>query len=109
MNAHVFASQWIACWNSHDLGTVLRHYSDDVEITTPMIRLATGIEAGTLSGKDAVGRYWKSALEKLPDLHFELIDVTTGVNSIVLYYKSLCSIKSLIVLISIASHQCHQK
>jgi ketosteroid isomerase-like protein len=79
MKAYIFASEWIASWNSHDLDDILSHYSDDIEVTTPMIKLSTGVETGSLKGKKAVGEYWKKALDKIPDLHFELIEVTAGI------------------------------
>ncbi|MGZ3885425.1 MAG: nuclear transport factor 2 family protein [Bacteroidia bacterium] len=90
MDAKQFAKDWIASWNSHDLdNNILHHYSDDIEITTPMIKLAAGIDNGSLKGKDAVAAYWRKALERIPDLHFELVDVTEGVGSVALYYKSV--------------------
>lgn len=54
-----------------------------------MIKLATGGQVDFLEGKQAVGAYWKLALEKFPDLHFELVNFTTGVGSVALYYKSV--------------------
>jgi hypothetical protein len=89
MDATLFAKEWIDSWNSHDLPRILKHYSEDIEITTPMIKLAAGIESGTLKGKEAVGNYWNIALQKIPDLHFELVEVTESVNSVALYYKSV--------------------
>jgi hypothetical protein len=89
MDAQKFAREWIASWNSHNLDDILSHYSDDIEITTPMIKLAAGIENTSLKGKTSVADYWGKAFKKVPDLHFELIDVTAGVNSVALYYKSI--------------------
>ena len=37
-----FTGEWIRSWNSHDLESILYHYSDDVEITSPMIKQAAG-------------------------------------------------------------------
>lgn len=89
MDANEFANKWIEVWNSHNLDEILKHYSNDVEITTPMIRIATGIETDSLKGKESVKAYWARALDKIPDLHFELIGVTKGVDSVALYYKSI--------------------
>jgi len=89
MDSKKFADDWIKAWNSHNLENILRHYSDDIEITTPMIRMALGIDHGSLKGKKEVAAYWQRALEKFPDLHFELYEVTTCVNSVALYYKSV--------------------
>ena len=49
--AQTFANDWIESWNSHDLDRILTHYSDDFEITTPMIKIFLGIDTGTLQGK----------------------------------------------------------
>ncbi|MEZ4937542.1 MAG: nuclear transport factor 2 family protein [Crocinitomicaceae bacterium] len=98
MNSEKFAKDWIESWNSHNLENILSHYSEDIEITTPMIKLAGGIDSGTLKGKTAVADYWKTALEKIPDLKFELIDVTESVESIALYYKSVMNKKAIEVM-----------
>lgn len=98
MEAKQFAAKWIASWNSHDLDKILSHYSEDVEITSPMIKLAAGIESGSLKGKAAVADYWSKAMKKLPDLHFDLIEVTEGVDSVALYYKSVMNKMSVEVM-----------
>jgi len=89
INTKKFADEWIESWNSHDLNRILLHYSDNVEITTPMIKIALGIETGTLKGKEKIREYWEAALKKVPDLHFELKDVTEGVESVAIYYQSV--------------------
>lgn len=98
MDAQKFAQEWIKSWNSHQLEDILSHYSEDIEITTPMIKLALGVDNGSLKGKELVADYWQKALAKLPDLHFELYDVTMGVNSIALYYKSVMDKKAMEVM-----------
>lgn len=89
MDHQKFAEEWISVWNSHDLEAILSHYSDDIEISTPMIQMATGGKENILQGKDAVRDYWKKALEKYPELHFNLIKSTAGVDSVALFYKSI--------------------
>ncbi len=98
MDAQKFAEEWIRSWNTRNLDDILTHYSDDVEITTPMIKIALGIDNGSLKGKEQVADYWRKALQKLPDLHFELLDVTSGVDSVALYYKSVLDKKSIEVM-----------
>ena len=93
-----FTNEWINSWNSHDLDDILDHYSEDVEITSPMIKLATEINAESLKGKVVVAEYWKKALERLPDLRFELIDIAEGVNSVALYYRSVMNKKTVEVM-----------
>jgi hypothetical protein len=93
-----FAREWIDSWNSHDFDLIMPHYSDDVEIFTPMIRIATGVDQDSLRGKPAVEKYWRTALERLPDLHFDLIAIATGVRSIALYYRSVMNMYTVEVM-----------
>ena len=89
IDAQAFAEAWVSAWNAHDLERILGHYRDDFEIITPMIKMSLGVDTGSLVGKGAIADYWRAALEKMPDLHFELLDVCSGVNSIAVYYKSV--------------------
>lgn len=94
-NAKEFAEEWIESWNSHDLDRILDHYSEDFEISSPMIKAALGTDSGILRGKEAVKQYWQAAFQKIPDLKFELIEVTTGVGSIALYYTSVMNKRAI--------------
>jgi hypothetical protein len=82
-----FATDWIDSWNAHDLDRIFSHYSDQFEMSSPVILQVAGETSGTLQGKVAVRAYWKKALGLIPDLHFELLQVLAGVNSITVYYK----------------------
>lgn len=93
-----FAAEWIAAWNSHDMERILSHYTEDIEVNSPMIALSTNSTTASLKGKTAVRAYWEAALEKMPDLKFELIDVTVGVNSVALYYHSVLNKRSVEVM-----------
>ena len=73
--ATAFAENWITSWNAHNLTEILNHYSDDIEITTPMIKMALGHDYVILKGKVAVADYWQKALDKIPDLHFKYFTV----------------------------------
>ena len=84
-----FAEGWAAAWNAHDLDRILAHYSDDFEMTTPFIVKLMGEPSGTLKGKEEVGAYWRRALDRIPDLRFEVLDVFAGVGSVVLYSKAV--------------------
>jgi hypothetical protein len=85
--AKSFASEWVEAWNAHDIERVLSHYSEDFEMSSPLIAQLLGEPSGTLRGKEAVGVYWRKALQLVPDLRFELISVLIGVRSVTLYYK----------------------
>lgn len=97
-NPQQFAKEWIDSWNSHDMKRILSHYGDNFSITTPMIKRLFGNEEGTLYGKEAIKKYWEDALQKVPDLHFELLDITLGVTSIALFYKSVFDTRAMEVM-----------
>jgi hypothetical protein len=85
--AEHFAADWIDSWNSHDLDRILSHYSDDFEMSSPLIVKIAGEAGGTLHGKEAVGGYWAKVLALIPHLRFELMTTLVGANSITIYYR----------------------
>jgi len=87
--AERFAADWIAAWNRHDLDAILAHYRDDFVMSSPRIAIVASEPSGTLRGKAAIGAYWEKALALAPDLHFELLDVLVGADSIVLHYRGV--------------------
>ena len=85
--AETFAKEWLEAWNSHDLERILEHYEDDFEMSSPAIVTIAGEPSGTLRGKAQVEAYWAKALQAAPSLHFDLVNVLAGVNSVTLYYR----------------------
>jgi ketosteroid isomerase-like protein len=80
--------EWIAAWNARDLERVLTLYSEDTEMTSALIP-ALGFDAsGTVHGKDRLRAYWSTALRRLPDLHFDLIDLFVSPDSLVVFYAN---------------------
>src|SRR5215831_2954756 len=93
-----FAAEWIAAWNARDLPRVLSHYTDDFEMNSPLIIDIAGEPSGRLRGKEKVRAYWQAALNKNPGLHFELLDVFVGANSIALHSRGNSGKRSVEVL-----------
>jgi ketosteroid isomerase-like protein len=93
--AEQFAQKWIAAWNSHELTQILSHYSEDFEMISPFIAKMTQEPNGRLQGKAAVGAYWQKALDTMPDLRFELIEVLSGVDSVCIYYHSVLNMRGV--------------
>lgn len=84
-----FAQEWVAAWNSHSLPAILSHYDEDVVFYSPLIKKLNNDPSGSLRGKAALEAYFAKGLGAFPDLHFDLYHVLEGVNSVVLYYKSV--------------------
>ncbi len=86
--AEEFAKEWIEAWNSHDLERIFSHYTDDFEMSSPLIFERMNEPSGTLKGKDKIRPYWENGLKQTPDLHFELESVLVGANSLTILYKN---------------------
>jgi ketosteroid isomerase-like protein len=87
--AQKFGQEWLNAWNSHDLDRILSHYADDFQMTSPFIVTMMNEPTGTINGIEKVRAYWAQALERLPDLHFDLIEVLASVDSITIYYHAV--------------------
>ena len=57
--ARNFAAAWIAAWNSHDLEQIFSHYTDDFEMSSPLIVERMDEPSGFLRGKDRIRPYWE--------------------------------------------------
>jgi len=82
------ANHWVAAWNNHDLDAIMAHYDDEVELTSPVAAQLLGTPDGRIVGKTNLRAYFQRGLEAYPELHFGLVDVLWGVNSVVLYYTN---------------------
>ena len=87
--AGAFTKDWIEAFNSHEIEAILEHYADDVEFYSPFIKLLQFNEEGFIRNKTELKRYFETGLQAYPDLHFQLHNFFTGVDSIVIYYTSV--------------------
>lgn len=83
-----FSRVWLTAFNAHDLEAVLDHFHDDVVFTSPVAARALPDTAGVVRGKEALRSYWTLALERVPNLHFELLGVYAGIDTLVLNYRN---------------------
>lgn len=83
-----FAEEWIQAWNEHDLDTVLDYYAVDVEYYSPLVSEVLKEESGHLQGYKQVKEYFNKVLQAFPGLHFELVSVFAGVESLVIRYQN---------------------
>ena len=73
-------------WNRRDLEAIMSHYADDVALSSPAVVARMGRADGWLHGKAEVQAYFANGLQA-PGLHFELVDVHFGVNSICMIFR----------------------
>lgn len=55
---------------THDQARELAHYTDDFEMSSPLIVQLMGESSGTLTGKQSVGDYWRTAMARNLNLNF---------------------------------------
>lgn len=84
--ATVFAEDWIAAWNAHDLDRILSHYTSDIVLLSPIAQRRVG--DGRVAGMDALRNYWSAALASQPELKFELIETMVGYSSLTIVYRN---------------------
>jgi ketosteroid isomerase-like protein len=87
--AQRLAEEWYAGWNAHDLERILSHYSEEIVFISPFAVEIAGHPYGGLEGKQALRDYFGAALERFPNLEFEPIALTVGIDSLVLHYRSV--------------------
>ncbi len=81
-------THWIDSWNSHDLDSIMEHYSDEVVLISPVAARILNDPDGAVRGKPALRAYFSKGLTFYPDLKFQLLDTLWGLRSIVLYYQN---------------------
>ncbi|HMK89964.1 MAG TPA: nuclear transport factor 2 family protein [Methylocystis sp.] len=83
-----FARRWAADWNARDIEAVLAHFHDDVVFTSPVAARLAPASGGVVRGKSALRSYWTAALRKNTDLRFEIISVFTGVDCLLILFRT---------------------
>jgi predicted ester cyclase len=87
-DAWKLANHRVAAWNAHDLDSIMTHYDDPVELTSPVAAKLLGTSDGKVAGKASLRAYFQRGLEAFRELHFHLEDVLWGIHSVVLYYTN---------------------
>ena len=86
--AHAFVRDWVDSWNRHDVDAVLAHFADEVTFTSPVAaRIVEGSE-GVIRGKQALRACWTAGIRLIPNLHFDLIDVYVGIDTLTINYRN---------------------
>ena len=86
--ATAIAKQWLDAFNSHRADEVVAHFAETVTATSPVIARLRPDSGGHLAGKTAVLAYYEEGLRLIPDLHFSLVEVLTGVDQVTIVYRN---------------------
>jgi hypothetical protein len=88
VKADAFARAWMSAWNDRDIDRILSHYADGIVFHSPRIAFVMGNGAASVAGKAALRDYWTEALERAPELFFELETVLTGSDALTILYTN---------------------
>jgi len=92
--------RWINAWNNKDLETVLSMITEDIEFSSPKIKLITPqFNSEKVDNKQNLKHYWSTALQKLTSLHFTPKDYFIKGNICVLEYIATFDGKSKVLSI----------
>lgn len=87
--AGAFADRWVSAWNAHDLNAIMACYAPSIEHSSPFIKRYNGSDDRSIRGIDAVRGYFARGLDRNPDLRFDLMHVTAGIESVALVYRRM--------------------
>jgi len=94
----VYAQRWVDTWNSRDLEAILAGYAPDVVFHSPLAAQVLPASNGTIRGRDALRDYWRAALARNTDLHFELREAFHSPGAIAVGYETQHGVSRLEVL-----------
>jgi len=81
-----FSKEWEKAWNSHNIESILSHYSDDILFHSKKAIPIMG--TSEINGKADLKIYWAQALEQQPTLVFKVHSVFEGANMMVITYSN---------------------
>lgn len=80
------AHTWIDAFNKHDLDLLLSLYHDEAEHYSPKLKIHQPHTNGIIKGKTALKNWWSDAFTRLPNLHYQLLQLTIEENRVFMEY-----------------------
>ena len=87
--AERICQDWIKAWNDRNLDALVTPFSDDIELTSPMVVKLFKLPMGTIKGKDMLREYFSKGLEAYADFKFESLAIFAGMDSVMLQYRGV--------------------
>ncbi|HRI25788.1 MAG TPA: nuclear transport factor 2 family protein [Ferruginibacter sp.] len=80
------AHNWFDAFNAHDIEMLLALYADDAEHYSPKLKLRQPETNGLIKGKPALRAWWTDAFTRLPQLHYEVLQLTANDSRVFMEY-----------------------
>ncbi len=83
---HQIAHKWFDAFNAHDIEMLLALYDEDAEHYSPKLKVRQPETNGLIKGKPALRAWWTDAFTRLPQLHYEVLQLTANDNRVFMEY-----------------------
>jgi predicted SnoaL-like aldol condensation-catalyzing enzyme len=80
------ALQWFDAFNQHNIEMLLNLYDDNAEHYSPKLKVHQPQTNGFIKGKDALRLWWTDAFNRLPNLHYEVLNLTADEDQVFMEY-----------------------
>lgn len=80
-----FAQRWCDAWNGKDIEAIMALYAEEVAFNSPSVVARWNIADGWIRGKALLRANFEKGLQT-PGMHFDLVNVLTGLRSIAILY-----------------------
>jgi 8-oxo-dGTP pyrophosphatase MutT (NUDIX family) len=84
------ARAWLDAFNRKDLDGLLALYADEAVHSSPKLRARQPETRGEVRGKAALRTWWQGALERSPELRYELLHLTAQRGRVFMEYVRHC-------------------
>lgn len=92
--------KWIKAWNDHNLDAILSLYAEELEFSSPKIKVILGENKDCKIGcKRELRAYFSISLERFPNLKFNITEFIVSDNKVVLEYSANLDGKSIVNVI----------
>ena len=82
----VLVHQWLFAFNERRLDDLVELFTEDAVHSTPKLRELSPETDGVLHGKLALRAWWQASMERLPELHYEKLELIAQGDRAVLEY-----------------------
>jgi ketosteroid isomerase-like protein len=80
------AHRWFEAFNEHDLEKLLSLYDENAVHYSPKLKIHQPETNGLIEGKAALRNWWADAFHRLPELHYEVIRLTSDEGIVFMEY-----------------------
>lgn len=80
------ANQWFDAFNAHDINALINLYDDNAEHYSPKLKVLRPETNGLIKGKTALRDWWVDAFKRLPQLNYQVLQLTAEGNHVFMEY-----------------------